>query len=65
MLDLPIGNFHLATSLRMVRNGCFVHDEVHEKLGFEKPIAKVLTFITDDDVPGSTESTEDVGLDEF
>ena len=37
---------------------------VLEKQGFEKPVAKVLTSVTDDG-PGRTESIEDVGLDEF
>jgi hypothetical protein len=39
-------------------------DRVLEKQGFEEPVAKVLTSVTDDGL-GSTESTEDVVLDEF
>jgi hypothetical protein len=39
-------------------------NRVLEKKGFEKLIAEVLASITDDGL-GSTESTEDVGLDEF
>jgi hypothetical protein len=64
MFNFPIGDFHLATSLRMVWSGYFVCNGVLEKQGFEKPIAKVLTSITNDG-PGSTKSAKDVGLDEF
>jgi hypothetical protein len=64
VLDLLVGNFHLSTGLRMVGSGYFVCDRVFEKQGFEKPVAKVLTFVTNDG-PRGTESTENVGLDEF
>jgi hypothetical protein len=64
MLDLPIGDFHLAISLRMVGSGYFVCNEVLEKQGFVELVAEVLTSITNDG-SGSTESAEDVGLDEF
>jgi hypothetical protein len=64
MLDLPVGDFHLATSLKMVGSGYFVCNGVLKKQGFDKPVPKVLTSITDDG-PRSTESVEDVGLDEF
>jgi hypothetical protein len=64
MLDLSVGNFHLTTSPRMVGSGYFVCNRVFEKQGFEKLVAKVLTFVIDDG-SGSTESIEDVGLDEI
>jgi hypothetical protein len=37
---------------------------VLEKQGFVEPVAEVLTSVIDDG-SGSTESAEDVGLDEF
>jgi hypothetical protein len=64
MLDLPVENFYLATSLRMVGSGYLMSNRVLEKQGFKKPVAKVLAFVTDDG-SGSNKSTEDVGLDEF
>jgi hypothetical protein len=64
MLDFPVKEFYLATSLTMVWSGYFMCDRVLEKQGFEKLVAKVLTSVTDDGL-GSTESTEDVILDEF
>ena len=64
MLDLPVGNFYLATSLRMVGSGYFVCNGVLEKQGFEKLVSKVLASIINYGLT-STESTEDVGLDEF
>jgi hypothetical protein len=64
MLDLPIGNFDLATSLRMIGSGYLVCNRVLEKQGFEKPVAEVLASVTDDGSE-STKSTKDVGLDEF
>jgi hypothetical protein len=64
MLDLPAGNFYLATSLRMVGRGHLMCNGVLEKQGFEEPVAKVLASVTDDGSE-STKSTEDVGLDEF
>jgi hypothetical protein len=64
MFDLPIGNFYLATSLRMVGSGYLVCNRVLEKQGFEKSVAEVLASVADDG-SGSTKSTEDVGLDEF
>jgi hypothetical protein len=64
VLDLPVGNFYLATSLRMVGGGYLVCNRVLEKQGFEKPVAEVLASVTDDG-SGSTKSTEDVGLNEF
>jgi hypothetical protein len=64
MLDPPVGNFYLATSLRMVGSGYLVCNEVLEKQGFEKPVVEVLASVTDDGL-GSTKSAEDVGLDEF
>jgi hypothetical protein len=64
MLDLPVGDFHLATSLRMVWSGYFVCKRVFEEQGFDEPVAEVLTSVTDDG-SGSTKSVEDVGLDEF
>jgi hypothetical protein len=64
MLDFPIGNFYLATSLRMVGSGDLMCNGVLEKQGFEKTVAKVLASIVDDGL-GSTKSAEDVGLDEF
>jgi hypothetical protein len=48
----------------MVWSGYFVCNGVLEEQGFEEPIAKVLTSVTDDG-SGSTESAKDVGLDEF
>ena len=64
MLDLPVGNFYLATSLRMVGSGYLVCNGVLKKQGFEKPVAEVLASITNDG-SGSTESDADVGLDDF
>jgi hypothetical protein len=64
MLDFPVGDFYLATSLRMVGSGYFMCNGVLEKQGFEKPVVEVLISGTDDG-SGSTESTKDVGLDEF
>ena len=64
MLDLLVEDFHLSTSLRMVGSGYFVCNRVFEKQGFEKLVAKVLTSVVDNYL-GSTESAEDVGLDEF
>jgi hypothetical protein len=64
MLDLPVGDFYLATSLRMVGRGYFMRNRVLEKQGSEESIVKVLAFVTDDG-SGSTKSTKDVGLDEF
>jgi hypothetical protein len=64
MLDLPIRNFDLATSLRMIGSGYLVCNRVLEKQGFEKPVAEVLASVTDDGSE-STKSTKDVGLDEF
>jgi hypothetical protein len=64
VLDLPVGNFYLATSLRMVGGFYVVCDRVLDKQGFEKPVVEVFAFITDDGAR-STESAEDVGLDEF
>jgi hypothetical protein len=64
MLDLPVGDFHMATSLRMVWSDYFMCNRVFEEQGFDEPLAEVLTSITDDGL-GSTESAEDVGLDEF
>jgi hypothetical protein len=64
MLDLPVGNFYLATGLRMVRSGYLMSNGVLEKQGFKKPVAKVLASVTDNG-PVSTKSAEDVGLDEF
>jgi hypothetical protein len=64
MLDPPVGNFYLATSLRMVGSGYLVYNEVLEKQGFEKLVVEVLASVTDDGL-GSTKSAEDVGLDEF
>ena len=64
MLDLPVGNFYLATSLRMVGSGYLVCNEVLEKQGFEKLVAEVFASVTNDG-SRSTESAEDVGLDEF
>jgi hypothetical protein len=48
MLDLLVGNFYLATSLRIVGSGYLVCNRVLEKQGFEKPVAEVLASITDD-----------------
>ena len=42
MLDLLVGDFYLATSLRMVGSGYFVRNGVLEKHGFEKSVAKVM-----------------------
>ena len=39
-------------------------NRVLEKQGFEKPVAEMLTSVTDDG-SRSIKSTEDVGLDEF
>jgi hypothetical protein len=64
VLDLSVGNFHLATSLRMVGIGYFVCDRVLEKRSFEKLVAKVLISVTNDGLR-STEFAENVGLDEF
>jgi hypothetical protein len=64
MLDLPVGDFYLATSLRMVGSGYLMSNRVLEKQGFKKPVAKVLASVTKDG-SGSTKSAEDVGLDEF
>jgi hypothetical protein len=64
MLDLPVGNFYLATSLRMVGSGYLMSNGVLEKQGFKKPVAKVFASVTDDS-SGSTKFAEDVGLDEF
>jgi hypothetical protein len=64
MLDLPVGNLYLATSLRMVGSGYLMSNRVLEKQGFKKSVAKVLASVTDDG-SGSTKSAEDVGLDEF
>jgi len=64
VLDLPVGNFHLASSLRMVGIGYFVCDRIFKEQGFEKSVAKVLTSGTNDG-PWGTESVENVGLDEF
>jgi hypothetical protein len=64
MLDLPVGNFYLATSLRLVGRGHLMCNGVLEKQGFEEPVAKVLASVTDDGSE-STKSAEDVGLDEF
>jgi hypothetical protein len=64
MLDLPVGNFYLATSLRMIGSGYLMCNGVLKKQGFEKPVAEMLASITDDG-SGSTKSAEDVGLDEF
>jgi hypothetical protein len=64
MLDLPVGNFYLATGLRMVRSGYLMSNGVLEKQGFKKPVAKVLASVTDNG-PVSTKSAEDVGFDEF
>ena len=64
MLDLSVGNFYLATSLRMVGSGYLVCNRVLEKQSFEKPVAEVLAFVIDDGT-GSTEFAENVGLDEF
>jgi hypothetical protein len=63
MLDLPIGDFYLATNLRMVWSSYFVCNGVLEKQGFEELVAEVLTSVTDGG-SGSTKSAEDVGLDE-
>jgi hypothetical protein len=48
----------------MVGSGYFVCNGVLEKQGFVEPVTEVLTSIIDDG-SGSTESAEDVGLDEF
>jgi hypothetical protein len=48
----------------MVRSGYLMSNEVLEKQGFKKPIAKVLASVTNDSSE-STKSAEDVGLDEF
>ena len=48
----------------MVGSGYFVCNRVLEKQGFVKPVSEVLASVTDDG-SGSTESNEDVGLDEF
>jgi hypothetical protein len=64
MLDLSVGNFYLATSLRMVGSGYLMCNRVLEKQGFEEPVAKVLASVIDDGSE-STKSAEDVGLDEF
>jgi hypothetical protein len=64
MLNLPVGDFYLATSLRMVGNGYLMSNKVLEKQGFKIPVAKVLASITDDGSK-STKSAEDVDLDEF
>jgi hypothetical protein len=64
MLDLPVGNLYLATSLRMVRSGYLMSNGVIEKQGFKKSVAKVFASVTDDGF-GSTKSAEDVGLDKF
>jgi hypothetical protein len=63
VIDLLVGNFHLATGLRMEGSG-FVCDGVLEKQGLEKSVAKVLISAIDDG-PRSTKSTKNVGLDEF
>jgi hypothetical protein len=64
MLDLPVGNFYLATSLRMVGSGYLVCNGVLEKQGFEEPVQKCLppSLMM---ARGVSESAEDVGLDEF
>jgi hypothetical protein len=62
MLDFLVGDFYLATSLRMVGSGYLMSNKVLEKQGFEKPVAKVLASVTDDG-SRSTKSAEDVGLD--
>jgi hypothetical protein len=64
MLNLLVGDFYLATSLRMVRSGYLMSNKVLEKQGFKIPIAKVLASVIDDG-SWSTKSAEDVGLDEF
>jgi hypothetical protein len=64
MLDLPVGDFYLATSLRMVGSVYLMSNRVLKKQGFEKPVAKVLASVTNDG-SGSTKFAEDVGLDEF
>jgi hypothetical protein len=64
MLDFLVGNFYLATGLRVGRSGYLMSNGVLEKQGFQKPVAKVLASVTDDS-SGSTKSAEDVGLDEF
>jgi hypothetical protein len=64
MLDLPVGDFYLATSLRMLGSGYLMSNRVLEKQGFKKPVAKVLASVIDDG-SRSTKSAEDVGLDEF
>jgi hypothetical protein len=64
VLDLSVGNFHLATRLRMVGSGYFVCDGIFKEQGLEKSVAKVLTSVTNDGTWG-TESAENVGLDEF
>jgi hypothetical protein len=48
----------------MVGSGYFVCDGIFKEQRLEKTIAKVLTSITNDG-PWGTESTENVGLDEF
>lgn len=48
----------------MEGSGYFVCDRVFEEQGFEKPVAKVLTTVTNDG-PKGTESAKNVGLDEF
>jgi hypothetical protein len=42
VLNLPVGNFHLATSLRMVGSGYFVCDRIFKEQGLEKPVKKCL-----------------------
>jgi hypothetical protein len=64
MLDFLVGDFYLATSLKMVGSDYLMSNEVLEKQGFEKPVVKVLASITDNG-SGSTKPAEDVGLDEF
>jgi hypothetical protein len=48
----------------MVGSGYFVCDRVFEEQGFEKPVAQVLTSVTNVG-PRGTESAKNVVLDEF